>query len=318
MSKAWTSLSVLSESGILKESSASLEEVADHFQIRVSPLMQQKLLEDHSNAIYSQFIPSTAERKILPDEVDDPIGDYPYTPVEGIVHRYQDRALLKITQLCAVYCRFCFRKEMIGKKGQILSEKEIEHAISYIQAHSELWEIILTGGDPLILSSNRLLSVMKRVSEIPHIKVIRIHTRIPVVSPERVDDELLKGFEEILKLGISLYIAIHANHADEFSLESFKKLKQLHQLGIVLISQSVMLRGVNDNFEALSELMRTFVMHHVKPYYLHQMDFARGTSHFRVPEERAVELIRELRLKLSGICIPTLIQEIPGGKKPLF
>lgn len=317
MARYWTTLKDLQQANMI-DNPADLSGVAEHFQIRISPAMQALMDHDATNPIYQQFIPSSKEGIILDDEVSDPIGDIPYTPVTGIVHRYQDRALLKVTQLCAVYCRFCFRKEMIGQYGESLSRDELEDAFTYIESHPELWEIILTGGDPLILSVNRLTHILTRLARVPHLQNIRIHTRIPVVAPEMITDELLTLFSHIQALGKTLTIVIHANHADELTDAVAATMKRLQQNGIMLISQSVMLRGINDDFETLAALMRRFIAVHIKPYYLHQLDFARGTSHFRVPEEKAVALIRELRLKLSGICVPVLIQEIPHGKKPLF
>ncbi len=317
MARYWTTLKDLQNANFIKQQD-DLSTVADHFQIRVSPAMQEIMQNDASDPIYQQFIPSIQEAIILDDEVSDPIGDIPYTPITGIVHRYQDRALLKVTQLCAVYCRFCFRKEMIGQYGESLGKSELDAAFEYINNHPELWEIILTGGDPLILSVNRLEYILQNLATIPHLQNIRIHTRIPVVSPEMITDEMLALFEKIQDLGKSITIVIHANHANELTNEVATTMKRLQRSGIMLISQSVMLKGINDNFAALEQLMRRFITIGIKPYYLHQLDFARGTSHFRVKEEDAVALIRELRAKLSGICVPVLIQEIPHGKKALF
>ena len=317
MARYWTTLKDLHNAKIINNTEA-LSSVADHFQIRVSPAMQAVLKNDEKDPIYQQFIPSIHESLILDDEVGDPIGDIPYTPVTGIVHRYEDRALLKVTQLCAVYCRFCFRKEMIGQYGESLSKDELNDAFHYIETHTELWEIILTGGDPLILSVNRLTDILHRLADIEHIQNIRIHTRIPVVSPEMITEELLTLFTAIQDKGKTITVVIHANHTNELTDEVAITMKQLQRNGIMLISQSVMLQGINDDFDTLANLMRRFIAVGIKPYYLHQLDFARGTSHFRVKEEKAVALIRELRLKLSGICVPVLIQEIPHGKKPLF
>lgn len=317
MARYWTTLKDLHNAKIINNTEA-LSSVADHFQIRVSPAMQAVLKNDEKDPIYQQFIPSIHESLILDDEVGDPIGDIPYTPVTGIVHRYEDRALLKVTQLCAVYCRFCFRKEMIGQYGESLSKDELNDAFHYIETHPELWEIILTGGDPLILSVNRLTDILHRLADIEHIQNIRIHTRIPVVSPEMITEELLTLFTAIQDKGKTITVVIHANHANELTDAVAVTMKQLQKNGIMLISQSVMLQGINDDFDTLANLMRRFIAVGIKPYYLHQLDFARGTSHFRVKEEKAVALIRELRLKLSGICVPVLIQEIPHGKKPLF
>lgn len=316
MSRYWTSLEDLYSEKLLTES-AEIETVANEFQIKVSPTMQGQMnLHDGQDydALKRQFVPSALEANILPSELDDPIGDRRFTPVPGVVHRYEDRALLKITQLCEVYCRFCFRKEMIGQKGETLSKSDLELALDYFKAHTELWEVILTGGDPLVLSARRLANALNGLVEISHIKSIRIHTRIPVISPEKITDELLDLLESVVDRGKALTIVLHANHAAEFSIAAKKSLLALRKRGVLLISQSVLLKGVNDSLLALTALMRAFIENGVKPYYLHQMDLARGTSHFVVENERGIALVNALRESVSGICVPRLIIEIPEGE----
>lgn len=326
MTKYWTTLEDLYPQTQLSPS-PELEKVSQEFQIKVSPTMQrqmaQNLAQESSNheakqnpidPIERQFIPSIEELNILPEELEDPIGDRRFTPVEGIVHRYQDRALLKLTQLCEVYCRFCFRKEMIGQKGVSLTREELTAALQYIRETPELWEIILTGGDPLILSARRLEPVFKTLIKIPHIRHLRIHTRIPVVSPELISPALLTLIKESIDAGLAISVVLHANHAQEFSEEAKQALLKLRRTGALLLSQSVLLKGVNDNFEALSQLMYTFIEHGVKPYYLHQMDLARGTSHFTVDPARGKALIKALRKQVAGICVPSYIVEIPEGE----
>lgn len=316
MSQYWMTLDDLYAQALLTPSD-EITQVAKEFQIKVSPTMQGQIAradEAAKAALLRQFVPSPLEAIILPEELDDPIGDKRFTPVAGVVHRYEDRALLKVTQLCEVYCRFCFRKEMIGQKGEILSKEDLAHAMDYFTEHKELWEVILTGGDPLVLSARRLEAVLGALVEIDHIKSIRIHTRIPVISPEKITNELLDLFESVVDSGKALTVVLHANHASEFSDEARSALLALRKRGVLLISQSVLLKGVNDTFEDLKQLMRTFIENGVKPYYLHQMDLARGTSHFVVDNERGIELVKMLRESLSGICVPRLIIEIPEGE----
>lgn len=316
MSRYWTNLADLYEEGLLTET-AELIEVAKAFQIKISPTIQKQLenvTADERDALIRQFIPSPLEANILPTELDDPIGDRRFTPIPGVVHRYKDRALLKITQLCEVYCRFCFRKEMIGQKGATLSESELKAAITYFQAHTELWEVILTGGDPLILSARRLQIVFEALCTIPHIQNIRIHSRIPIISPEKITPELLMLLENCIDQGKAITLVIHANHASEFSEDAKIILKKLRKAGVLLLSQSVLLKDINDSIPALTALMRAFIINGIKPYYLHQMDLARGTSHFVVEEARAIKLVETLRQEISGICIPRLIVEIPEGE----
>lgn len=314
MTKHWTTLEDLYQHKELSPS-PELEQVSQEFQIKVSPTMQGQIADNSpDDPIYRQFIPSTEELNILPEELYDPIGDRRFTPVEGIVHRYEDRALLKLTQLCEVYCRFCFRKEMIGHKGETLSEEELINALNYIEQTPSLWEIILTGGDPLILSARRLERVFNALVKIPHIRHLRIHTRIPVVSPERISLAHLELIEKTIDAGLAISVVIHANHAQEFTPAAREVLLKLRRKGALLLSQSVLLKGVNDSYEALSELMYVFIEHGIKPYYLHQMDLARGTSHFTVEKERGRALIKALRKGVAGICVPTYIVEIPEGE----
>lgn len=316
MSQYWTTLDHLYTEKLL-EPGAEIDQVAQSFQIKISPTMQQQISRakgEEREALLRQFIPSIAENHILPEELDDPIGDGRFTPVAGVVHRYRDRALLKITQLCEVYCRFCFRKEMIGQKGENLTKSELQNALDYFAEHQELWEVILTGGDPLILSIRRLREVLLALAAIPHLKSIRIHSRIPLISPEKISPELLALLDEVMASGKMLTVVLHANHAAEFSPEGRAALRALRSKGVMLLSQSVLLKGVNDNLPALKALMYTFVENGVKPYYLHQMDLARGTSHFVVSNEAGIALINQLREEISGICIPRLIIEIPEGE----
>lgn len=316
MSRYWTTLDDLYSEGLLVPSD-EITQVAKEFQIKISPTMQTQIEKTKGctqEGLLRQFIPSKSEANILPEELDDPIGDRRFTPVAGVVHRYEDRALLKVTQLCEVYCRFCFRKEMIGHKGDMLSKEDLANAYDYFREHTELWEVILTGGDPLVLSARRLSEVLHALASIDHIKSIRIHSRIPVISPEKITPELLQLLEDIVDNGKAVTLVLHVNHVSEFSVVSRAALLALRKRGVLLLSQSVLLKGVNDTLEDLQALMRGFIENGVKPYYLHQMDLARGTSHFVVENERGIALVKALRETLSGICVPRLIIEIPEGE----
>ncbi len=248
-------------------------------------------------------------------ELADPIGDDAHSPVAGIVHRYPDRVLLKLTQICAVYCRFCFRRETVGKPGA-LSTVAIETALDYIRRRSEIWEVILTGGDPLVLSARRLRAVMRALAAIDHVKVVRIHTRVPVADPTRITRELVRA----LKVkGKAIYVAVHVNHARELTAEARDAVAHLVDAGIPLLSQTVLLAGVNDTPQAMSELMRALVECRIKPYYLHHADLAPGTAHLRTSIETGQALMRELRGRVSGLCQPAYVLDIPGGhgKSPI-
>ena len=273
----------------------------------------------HSDPVAKQYLPQNQELKILPEESTDPIGDEAHTPVKGIVHRYPDRVLFKPANVCAVYCRYCFRREHVGpkdKKGSdILSPQERKAALDYIRNHEDIWEVILTGGDPLILSPRQLNEIIAELSAIKHVQIIRIHTRVPIADPARITKEMLNAIET----GKALYMALHINHAQEINDDVRAALKTLHAAGINLLSQSVLLKGINDNAETLADLYRALVSLNVKPYYLHHPDLAPGTSHFRLSIAEGQNIIRELRGHLSGLCQPTYMLDIPGGhgKVPL-
>jgi lysine 2,3-aminomutase len=296
----------------------SLEDVARKYAVAVSPhLLSLVDPADRHDPIARQFLPSLEELTILPEERADPIGDTAHSPVPGIVHRHPDRVLFKVVAACPVYCRFCFRREMIGPgKENALSKEDFENALAYVAAHSEIWEVILTGGDPFILSPRRVAEITTRLAAISHVKVIRWHTRVPVTDPERVTDDLVAALHAP---GATSYVAVHANHAAEFAAEAKIAIARLADGGIPLVSQSVLLKGVNDNANTLAELMRAFVENRIKPYYLHHPDLAPGTSHFRLSIEDGLALVRQLRADLSGLAMPTYMLDIPGGfgKVPL-
>jgi lysine 2,3-aminomutase len=294
------------------EQGSELESVAAKYAIGITPAVLR--LIDHGDPddpIARQFVPTPNELVTTPEERLDPIGDLSHSPVEGIIHRYPDRVLLKAVHVCPVYCRFCFRREMVGPHGLgTLTATELDAAIAYIAGHPEIWEVILTGGDPLVLSPRRLREITGRLAEIVHVRIVRFHTRVPVVEPERVDGELIKALKAS---GKTIYLAVHANHPREFSAEARAAVAQLADGGIVLISQSVLLRGVNDDVDTLAELMRCFVENRVKPYYLHHPDLAPGTSHFRLSIAEGQALVAALRGRVSGLAQPTYILDIPGG-----
>ncbi len=268
-----------------------------------------------SDPVAKQYIPQDEELHILPVERRDPIGDDTHTPVKGIVHRYPDRVLFKVANVCAVYCRYCFRKEMIGPGTKTLSQNEIETALGYIRSHSDIWEVILTGGDPLILSPRQLSAIIDNLCAIEHVQVVRIHTRVPIADPERVTEELCKT----LTRDKAVYVALHINHAQEITPEVKTALKRLQKAGCILLSQSVLLQGVNDNANTLEDLFRKLTALGVKPYYLHHPDLAPGTSHFRGSIKKGQRIMKELLGRLSGIAQPAYMLDIPDGygKVPL-
>ena len=290
----------------------ALERVAERYAVAITPAMAELIdAADPADPIARQFIPNEAELETSPIEAADPIGDLVKSPVEGIVHRYPDRVLLKLTHTCAVYCRFCFRREMVGPAGfGTLSPEALSVALAYIAARPEIWEVILTGGDPLVLSARRLRAVMEELAKIEHVKVVRLHTRMPVVDPDAVTDELIGALK---CKGKAVYVALHANHARELTPAARAVCARIVDAGLPMLGQTVLLAGVNDDPEVLGQLLRTMVETRIKPYYLHHSDLAHGTSHFRTTIAEGQALMRELRGRISGLCQPTYVLDIPGG-----
>jgi len=296
----------------------TIEDVARRYAVAVSPhLLALVDPADPYDPVARQFLPSLEELVTLPEERPDPIGDAAHSPVPGIVHRHPDRALFKVVANCPVYCRFCFRREMIGPgRENALSKAAFEGALAYVAGHPEIREVILTGGDPFAQSPRRMAEITARLAGIPHVTLVRWHTRVPMVDPARVTDALVAALHAP---GATTWVAIHANHAREFDREARAAIARLVDGGIPLVSQSVLLRGVNDTVASLAGLMRAFTENRIKPYYLHHPDLAPGTSHFRVPIGEGLALMAALRAQVSGLAMPTYMLDIPGGfgKVPL-
>ena len=291
---------------------AMLARVAERYAVAITPAMAGLIeVEDPVDPIARQFIPRPEELVVSPDDLADPIGDGFHSPVEGLIHRYPDRVLLKLTHSCAVYCRFCFRREVVGPAGLgTLPPDALQAALAYITARPAIWEVILSGGDPLILSPRRLRGVMAALAAIDHVKVVRIHTRIPVVDPAAITEHLAQA----LKCeGKAVYVALHANHPRELTPAARAACARLVDAGLPMIGQTVLLAGVNDDPEVLGALMRGMVETRIKPYYLHHGDLAPGTGHFRTSIAEGQGLMRALRGSLSGLCQPTYVLDIPGG-----
>ncbi len=293
---------------------APLAQVAARYAVAITPAMEALIdKNDASDPIAAQFRPDARELEVLPDESGDPIGDGAHTPVRGVVHRYPDRVLLKPLHICPVYCRFCFRREMVGPDGDgTLSSAELKTAFAYIEAHPAIWEVILTGGDPFMLSARRAREITDRLGAIAHVKIIRWHTRVPAVDPLRVTPDFVAALKTP---DAATYVVLHANHAREITSEARAAIARLVDVGIPMLAQSVLLKGVNDDPDALEALMRALVAARVKPYYLHHLDKAPGTSHFRCTLAEGQALIRELSARASGLCQPSYVLDGPEGKR---
>jgi lysine 2,3-aminomutase len=291
---------------------ADLQKVASRYAIAITPDLAALIdPSDPADPIARQFVPTKDELLVDESESADPIGDHAFSPVAGVVHRYPDRVLLKLVHVCAVYCRFCFRREMVGPgKDSALSEAAYAGALNYIRTHKQIWEVILTGGDPLMLSPRRLAQVMGDLAAIDHVRIIRVHTRVPVADPSRISDDMVRA---LTVAGATVWVALHANHARELTERARTAVARLVDAGIPMVSQSVLLRGVNDNIIALEELMRVLVECRVKPYYLHHGDLAAGTAHLRTTLAHGQALMGALRGRVSGLCQPQYVLDIPGG-----
>ena len=294
----------------------ALEVVAARYATAITPAMAALINpDDPADPIGLQYIPDAAELITAPHELEDPTADAPFTPVKGVVHRYPDRALLKPLLACPVYCRFCFRREKVGPDGGLLTEAELHEALAWFEGNTAIREVILTGGDPLMLSARRLGEILGRLAGLAHIETLRIHTRVPVADPGRITAALLGAMRQAKPV----FIAVHANHAREFTPDAARALARLAEAGVPLLGQTVLLRGVNDDAPALEALLRAMIRNRIKPYYLHSLDPAPGTARFQVPEAEGLALMAALRGRLPGHALPFFVRETPmgGGKKPV-
>jgi lysine 2,3-aminomutase len=307
----------LIEAGLIPgDRRAELEAVAARYALSLTANVVDLIdRTDARDPIARQYLPDPAELAAQAQELADPIGDDTHSPVEGVVHRYPDRVLLKPVHVCAVYCRFCFRRETVGRR-RALSRTQLAAALDYIRSRSAIWEVILTGGDPLVLSPRRLGEIVVALCAIEHVKVVRVHSRVPVVDPARVTPALVRALRTS---GKATYVVLHTNHARELTSKARAACARLVDAGIPMLSQTVLLRGVNDDAATLGELMRALVECRIKPYYLHHGDLAPGTAHWRTGIDEGQALMRSLRGRLSGLCQPTYVLDIPGGwgKSPI-
>ncbi|AZO47965.1 MAG: KamA family radical SAM protein [Mesorhizobium sp.] len=296
---------------------AAAQEAAANHKVRIPrPYLDLIDWNDPQDPIRAQVIPSPEELVEAEGELDDPIADHAYSPVPRLTHRHADRVLLFPTYQCAVYCRFCFRKESLTSIGRGYTSEALEPALAYIAEHEEIREVILTGGDPLSLPDKALSEIRARVEAIPHVRLLRIHTRVPVALPSRITSELVAA----LRGRLMVTVVTHFNHAREITDATEAACRTLRQAGFVLLNQSVLLKGVNDSVEVLEELCRELMYRlGVKPYYLHHGDLARGMAHRRTTIAEGQALVSALRQRLSGICNPTYVIDLPegGGKVPL-
>jgi len=290
---------------------ANLEEIE---QVkRVYPMKISKhfigLIQEKDDPIWKQAVPSIQELRDCYN-IPDPLSEARDTKVPGLIHRYPDRVLLIVSSKCAMYCRFCTRKRTIGRMGQTPMEQILE-GIDYIRDHPEIRDVLLSGGDPLLRTNRELDMILSELRSIPHLEIIRIGTRVPSVMPERVTPRLVN----VLKKYHPLYMNIHFEHPREINPDSERALKLLADAGIPLGSQSVLLRGVNDDPDVMKELMQKLVKNRVRPYYLYLCDLVKGVEHFRTDVQCAFDIFHQIQGHTSGLCVPHLIIDSPGGGK---
>lgn len=259
--------------------------------------------------IRRQVVPRIDETRVAPFETPDPCAEESHSPVPGLVHRYPDRVLLLVTNRCATYCRYCTRSRLVGKPAGASFAQHLDAQIEYIQRTTTVRDVLLSGGDPLLLTDNKLDQLLGRLRAIPHVEILRIGTRVPIVLPQRITQALCN----VLKKYHPLFISIHSNHPRELTIETRNALEQLADAGIPLGNQSVLLRHVNDDPIVLKAHMQKLLMCRVRPYYLYQCDLVTGTAHFRTSVKRGIEIMDQLRGHTSGYAIPTYVIDAPGG-----
>ncbi len=292
------------------EKLADIQRVAERYAVAVTPTLVGLIdPADPADPIARQFLPDPRELEAAPAERPDPIGDGLHSPVKGLVHRYPDRVLLTPILHCPVYCRFCFRRERVGRGDGVLSQVELEAAFDYVRQHDEVWEVVVSGGDPFQLPPGRVRALVRALDAIPHLAAIRFHSRVPVGDPRRVSPALVAALEAEK----AVWVAVHCNHPRELSPPAAAACRRLVQAGIPLVGQTVLLKGVNDDPLVMEALMRAMVRNRIKPYYLHHLDLAPGTGHFRTGIAEGQAIVRSLRGRASGLCQPTYVLDIPGG-----
>ncbi|BBF94468.1 lysine-2,3-aminomutase-like protein [Blastochloris tepida] len=310
--KALTSAEDLVAAGLVPPGRReAIARVAARYAVSITPAVAALIdAADPADPIARQFVPDPREFDRGPAERADPIGDDAFSPLPGLVHRHPDRVLLKLVNACPVYCRFCFRREMVGPGAGALTPEALDAALAYIAGHPDIWEVVFTGGDPFMVSARRAAEVVERLAAIAHVKVLRWHTRVPVVAPERVTADFVAALKSPNQ---ATWVVLHANHARELSPAARAACARLVDAGIPMLSQSVLLAGINDDPDVLAALMRALVETRIKPYYLHHADLAPGTAHHRTSLATGRELVRALRRTASGLAQPTYVLDLPGG-----
>lgn len=286
------------------------EDVNSNLPLRITPYYLSLLSDDQNDPLRKTVIPSSLEQQISCGEALDPLNEHKQEVVPGLIHRYPDRVLLLTTDVCASYCRYCTRSRLVGQsEGYGFSRDRINKCLEYIQNHKEVRDVLLSGGDPLTLSDYSLEWLLQQIKNISHVEMIRIGTKVPVVLPQRITDDLC----DMLKKYHPVWMSIHFTHPNEITPESSAACEKLANSGVPLGSQTVLLKGVNDNVDTLKSLMLKLLKIRVKPYYLYQCDPILGSAHFRTTIDTGINMIKGLRGYITGYGVPTFVVDLPGG-----
>lgn len=302
--------------GIGSDEQKQIDMCLERFRMSITPYYASLMdVNDKNCPVRQQCIPTEKELHKNPGELNDPLAEVEQSPVSNIIHRYPDRVLFLLTDKCAMYCRHCTRRRLVGKTDCSVSEEAVVNALEYIRKNTAIRDVLLSGGDPLMLPEGKLENIISRLREIPHVEIIRIGTRVPVVLPMKITDELL----QMLRKYHPIWINTHFNHPKEITAASTRACEMIADAGIPLGNQSVLLKGINDDASVLRELYTKLVKIRVRPYYLYQCDVAEGIGHFRTPVEQGIEIMRSLRGYISGYAVPTFVIDAPmgGGKIPI-
>lgn len=300
------------------EERAAVRQIGGHLPVGITPYYAALMdPEDPTEPLRRTMIPTADEFIQTPGEADDPLAEDAFMPVPGLVHRYPDRVLFLVTNFCATYCRYCTRARMVGQTGEYhFNTRQYELALDYLRSHQEVRDVLLSGGDPLTMEDDRLEWIISRLRDIPHVEFLRVGTKIPAVLPQRITSKLCR----MLKKYHPFWMSIHFMHPAELTPEVGQACERLADAGIPLGAQIVLTQGVNDNVETMKELVRGLLKIRVRPYYIYQCDPITGSSHFRTPVEKGLEIIAGLRGHTTGYAVPTFVIDAPGGggKTPLF
>ena len=282
----------------------------DKLRMAITPYYLSLIdLEDPYDPIRAQCVPSVYELNTASEDQEDPLHEDKDSPVRGLTHRYPDRVLLLVTDQCAMYCRHCTRRRFAGQQDDALPMNQIEHAIAYIEKTPAIRDVLLSGGDSLLLPDDTLEYIFKRLRAIPHVEIVRLGSRLPVVLPQRITDDLCA----MMKKYHPVWVNTHFNHPKEITAEAIEACTKLADAGVPLGNQSVLLAGINDCIHVMKELVQKLVKNRVRPYYIYQCDLAQGLTHFRTPVTKGIEIIESLRGHTSGFAVPTFVVDAPGG-----